>query len=224
MRLPGRIVGEEAPVDPIPTVAASGPLLLADLSGYTALLQGVSIAHADEFVGGVIPPAYGMVSEMVNGIVKSLVPPFTLAKLEGDAVFVYSTDDAATPQGPQLLEFVADSYSDFRSSLGTALQTWVCTCSACDVHQLELKFVLHLGTFAIQEIAGRPELAGTDVVIAHRLLKNGAAAAAGTGAYLLVSESAASGLGLPTDSAVRVVEAYEHLGALTTYVFALDRP
>jgi hypothetical protein len=210
---------------PAGPVAATGPLLLADISGYTGLLQGVAVAHADQFVGGVVPPAYDMVSSLVDGIVARLVPPFTLAKLEGDAVFAYGTDDAATPHGPDLLACVADCHASFRARLAAARDIWVCPCSACAVvDRLELKFVLHHGSFAIQQIVGQRELAGADVVIVHRLLKNGAAQALGSGAYLLVTEAAAAGLDVPTDAAVRLVETYQHLDPITTYAFALARP
>lgn len=182
------------------------------------------MAHADQFVGGVIPPAYEMVSHLVDGIVERLVPPFVLAKLEGDAVFAYGTELAATPRGTDLLGCVADCYTDFHERLDAAREVWVCSCSACTtVRDLELKFVLHHGTFAIQQIAGQQELAGTDVVIAHRLLKNSAAEAVGGGAYLLLSEAAVDALEVPTASAVRLVETYEHLDPITTYVVPLAR-
>ena len=77
---------------------ADGPLILADIGGYTSFLRTVQVVHADDaFAGGRIPDAYGFVSSLLDGIVTRLVPPFTLAKLEGDAVFAY-TEDAARAQ------------------------------------------------------------------------------------------------------------------------------
>jgi hypothetical protein len=52
---------------------------------------------------------------------------------------------------------------------------WTCQCIACSrIDDLGLKFILHAGAFVIQEMAGRQELAGPEVVMAHRLLKSGA--------------------------------------------------
>ena len=62
--------------------AVSGPLVLADISGYTAFLQSVATAHADDaFADGAIPEAYGILTRLLDGIVTGLVPPFTLSKL-----------------------------------------------------------------------------------------------------------------------------------------------
>jgi hypothetical protein len=69
---------------PAPTTV-HGPLLLADISGYTSFLQSVAAAHRDDaFANGAVPDAYAMMSDLLGGIVERVVPPFTLAKLEGD--------------------------------------------------------------------------------------------------------------------------------------------
>jgi len=48
-----------------------------------------------------------------------------------------------------------------------------CECGACSrTNQLAMKFVAHAGEFEFQDIGGRKELIGADVVVAHRLLKN----------------------------------------------------
>jgi len=72
----------------IPPRRADGPLILADIGGYTSFLRIVQVAHADDaFADGNVPDAYAFVSSLLDGIVGQLVPPFTLSKLEGDAVF-----------------------------------------------------------------------------------------------------------------------------------------
>ena len=85
---------------PTPPRRADGPLLLADIGGYTAFLRAVATAHeSDAFANGAIPDAYAMMSSLLDGIVGRLVPPFTLSKLEGDAVFAYATDGSTVPRG-----------------------------------------------------------------------------------------------------------------------------
>ena len=50
--------------------AASGQLLLADISGYTSFLQSVALAHKDDaFADGAVPPAYAVLSNLLDGIV-----------------------------------------------------------------------------------------------------------------------------------------------------------
>jgi hypothetical protein len=41
------------------------------------------------------------------------------------------------------------------------------------MQDLDLKFVCHYGEFIKQKMSGRDELAGRDVILVHRLLKNG---------------------------------------------------
>ncbi|HEY8767732.1 MAG TPA: DUF2652 domain-containing protein [Dehalococcoidia bacterium] len=48
-----------------------------------------------------------------------------------------------------------------------------CRCDACKaIPSLGLKFVTHFGTFMIERDDGREDLAGPDVILVHRLLKN----------------------------------------------------
>ena len=199
-----------------------GPLLLADISGYTSFLQSVAAAHRDDaFAGGTVPDAYAMMSDLLDGIVGRVVPPFTLAKLEGDAVFVYATDVGSIPRAGSMLECLHDCYADFRRRLDSAHQIWTCRCDACSrIDALDLKFVLHAGSFVIQSIAGGQELVGPEVVMAHRLLKTEAAALVGH-AYALITEDAVTRFDVPTEGSVTLVETYEHYSPVRVHVFPL---
>jgi hypothetical protein len=201
----------------------TGPLLIADISGYTSFLQDVATVHAeDAFADGNVPRAFPMMSSLLDGIVSTVVPPFTLSKLEGDAVFVFATAADGAPEGQELLDIVGRSYAEFRRRLADARQNLTCTCGTCSrASVLDLKFVLHAGRFMVQEIAGSRELVGADVVLAHRLLKNSATDAVGRRAYLLVTEAAASRLGIPTDGAVRQTQTPADLDPVETFVVAL---
>jgi hypothetical protein len=202
---------------------ATGVLLLADISGYTAFLRAVQEAHAgDAFADGNVPDAYAFISSLLDGIVERLIPPFTLGKLEGDAVFVYATDPGLLPRGEALQACIAACYASFREQLGKANEIWTCSCGSCmRIHALDLKFIVHAGPFVIQTIAGREELSGPEVVMAHRLLKSDAAALVGHGAYVLLTEAAASTLAVAPADAVPMTARYEHYDAVETLVFAL---
>ncbi len=203
--------------------AASGLLLLADISGYTSFLQSVTLAHQDDaFADGAVPDAYAMMSNVLDGIVGRVVPPFTLSKLEGDAVFAYATNSAMVPRGAAMLDCLTDCYADFRRRLGMARGIWPCWCDACSrIDVLDLKFILHAGTYVIQEIADRRELVGPEVVMAHRLLKTSAAELVGHGAFALITAAAATRFDIPTEAAVPIVETYEHYPPISAHVFPL---
>lgn len=202
--------------------ASAGPLVLADISGYSAFLQAVAYEHRDDaFADGKVPDAYAVISSLLDGIVQCLVPPFTLSKLEGDAVFAYATGDEV-PRGQALLDLIGTCYAGFRERVGTANSIWPCSCEACaQIHQLELKFVVHAGRFVIQSIAGRPELVGPEIVVAHRLLKSSAAEAVGQAAFLLITDAATEWLDVPADGSVPVVEAHEPAPPVSCSAFAL---
>ena len=203
--------------------ATSGVLVLADISGYTSFLQAVTLAHRDDaFADGAVPDAYAVMSSLLDGIVGRLVPPFALSKLEGDAVFAYAPDSAAVPRGPQLLQCLTECYDDFRRRVDTARDVWPCWCEACSrIEMLDLKFIVHAGPYVVQEIAGRSELVGPEVVIAHRLLKSSAAEVVGHGAFALVTEVAAARLELLPEAAIPIVETYDHYPPVGAHVFAL---
>ena len=204
--------------------ATSGPLVLADISGYTAFLQSVASAHADDaFAGGQVPEAYGILTRLLDGIVGKLAPPYTLSKLEGDAVFAFATEHDDVPRGNDVLACFGDCYAGFRQQVGSAKEIWPCWCDACaNIEMLDLKFVLHAGSFVMQEIAGQRELVGPEVVIAHRLLKATAPELAGRSAFALVTDAAAERLEIPLDDCIQVVESHEHYAPIDAHVFALN--
>lgn len=196
---------------PAAPTATSGPLVLADISGYTWFLQSVASAHRDDaFADGAVPDAYAILSRVLDGIVGRLAPPFTLSKLEGDAVFTYAERTTSVPRGKAVLECIRACYEDFRQRVDDARALYTCWCDACSrIDLLDLKFVLHAGPFVIQDIAGRPELVGTEVVLAHRLLKSRAAEVVGHNGYALVTDAASEALDVPADGGLELVETYD---------------
>ncbi|HET7011490.1 MAG TPA: hypothetical protein VFI11_12015 [Anaerolineales bacterium] len=68
-----------------------GFLVPADVSGVTAFLTSSELDYAQDIIG-----------ELLDPIVRRLIPPFEHAEVEGDAVYVYATEGAA-PAGEHLL-------------------------------------------------------------------------------------------------------------------------
>ena len=202
---------------------ANGAMILADISGYTSFLRSVADAHqADAFADGAVPQAYTLLSSLLDGIVQRLVPPFTLSKLEGDAVFAFAEDAGQLPRESSLLECIAQCHEDFRRTVAMARSMYTCDCGICSgIVGLDLKFVLHSGQFVMQSIAGGRELSGPEVVIAHRLLKTGARELVGHGAYAVVTDAAARRFAIPIDDSLPLVESIEHYPPVHLHVFPL---
>jgi hypothetical protein len=199
-----------------------GALLLADISGYTGFLQGVADAHVALIVEAPEPPpAYSLLSHLLDTILESLQPTFRLAKLEGDAVFAVQA--AEIEAGDGVLERVRACYAAFSEQLASADSMWTCTCDACArIGALDLKFVLHHGGYVIQPVAGQSELLGPEVNVAHRLLKNHARELVGDVPYVLVSDAAAGALGISTTGMSAGKESYEGMPPIPVHVLALS--
>jgi uncharacterized protein YndB with AHSA1/START domain len=179
--------------------AREGTLLLADLGGYSAYLGGVELEHSHDIL-----------ADLLGVVTEGLCPPLRLCKLEGDAVFCVSEPHRAI-DGDGLLAALHGTYSAFARRRRTVALSSSCTCEACRrVPELDLKFLVHHGEFIEHDVAGSRELLGTDVIVAHRLMKNSVAAEHGLSAYALISEACATRLGISAPD--RHVETYEDVG------------
>lgn len=151
--------------------------VIADISGYTGYLAGVELDHAQD-----------LLADLIDTVVRALRPPFRLAKLEGDAAFVYVVTDKV--DGSLLQDSIESTYFAFRKRLRNIQQSSMCACNACkQMPVLDLKFVAHHGEVAKQKMAGREELVGRDVILIHRLLKNAVDTKFGGRAYALYSDA-----------------------------------
>ncbi len=158
--------------------AREGYLLLADISGYTAFLAGTELEHS-----------HAIIRELTRLIRDRLAPPMRFVKLEGDAVFCYAEADAFQ-DGERFLELVEACYFGFANRLLDMERGTTCRCAACAaIPSLGLKFVTHYGSFMIERDDGREDLVGPDVILAHRLLKNGISEAGGPTAYAFFTEA-----------------------------------
>jgi hypothetical protein len=203
--------------------AGRGTLLLADISGYTAFLQAVAVAHAADMAAGTfVPKAYPLLTSLIDGIVERIAPPFVLSKLEGDAVFVFAAEGELGVSGQSVVDCLTACYGAYRARLHEASELMTCTCDAClSIGRLELKFVLHQGKYIVQSVAGHQELLGPDVTISHLLLKNHVADLVGRSAYALVTESAAAYLDVPLERALPITEEYDHYAPVRASVLTL---
>ena len=116
-------------------------LVIADISGYTRYMtaNAKTLAHSQTII-----------TELVKTIVKQVELPLEVAKLEGDAVFLYARKGggaepwAATRKllGRKLLSFF-DAFIEKASQLS---RSTTCSCNACaHIEKLRLKLIVHSG-------------------------------------------------------------------------------
>jgi uncharacterized protein YndB with AHSA1/START domain len=191
-----------------------GCLIIADISGYTKYVTGVELEHSTDIL-----------ADLINTIVDQMRGTFTLAKLEGDAIFAYAADPKDINEGPTLVTTIEGCYFAFRRRQAAIDRATTCTCDACSrIPTLDLKFVVHHGSYAIHDVAGSRELVGSDVIIAHRLLKNEIKERTGLTAYAFFSGSCAERYGLdPMALTLHPhTETYDDVGEIDGWVLDLD--
>jgi len=142
-------------------------MVLLDISGYTNFLKWheMSLLHAEQII-----------TELLESAIETLDGLLTLNKLEGDAAFLYTVIDENDSVKPkQIVQRVNSSFERFNAKQQKLISSGEggCPCEACcKIDRLKLKAILHHGEVAVKRIRHFEELAGKDVVIIHRLLKN----------------------------------------------------
>jgi Protein of unknown function (DUF2652) len=135
-------------------------LVIADISGYTHYMNWnrMHLAHAQLAVGQLL--------ESVIDAGKGL----KLAKLEGDAAFFWAPEGTANVLVCERLSRMRESFFTRRERIK---KDYDCQCASCgQLDNLTLKFVAHEGEVAEQKVKRNVELAGVDVILIHRMLKN----------------------------------------------------
>lgn len=194
------------------TLTVNGYLVIGDISGYTSYVASTELEHSQ-----------AVLSELLELIVEHFQPMMTLAKLEGDAVFVHAPDEQA-PNGERVLELIESTYVAFRDRIDGIVMRTTCTCNACRaIPTLDLKFMLHRGEYIVQEVSGIRELVGSDVNLLHRLTKNHVTEETGWIAYALFTDTCLDHMQVEPNGMHKQVESYEHLGVVETHVLDLRK-
>lgn len=137
-----------------------GFLYIPDISGFTKFITQTEIEHSN-----------GIISDLIEVIIKSNYLGLNISEIEGDSVLFYLLGEP-----PALEAIVGQSkktFIDFHSAIQTMAQEFDCNCRACTtISNLTLKFITHYGECKEVPIQKFTKLIGSDVILAHRLLKN----------------------------------------------------
>jgi hypothetical protein len=169
-------------------------LLIADIAGYTRFmkLHFMSLVHAQDIV-----------AQLLEAVIDAAGPSLKLAKLEGDAAFFYLP---CAPDGsfePALVARQAAAiHRAFHARIADLKANTLCPCDGCQqTGDLKIKLVGHLGDVAVQKVKQFTELAGVDVIVVHRMLKNEVPLPE----YLLVTKPVYDTLDAPLKAEARTV-------------------
>jgi len=189
--------------------SSTGPILIADITGYSRFLNESELVHAEQTL-----------SALMEVLIQQTRPPMVVSKLEGDAVFSYGLSSTGL-QGQAFVESIEACYIEFRRALELMVLNTTCQCNACaNISSLDLKFFVHYGEFVLGEVAGRTELHGRDVNLLHRLLKNDVTSTTGIRAYAMFTKGAVDALGLEslTEGMIEHGGTYPDVGEVVAWV------
>ena len=203
----------------------NGLLMLADIGGYTAFLGRVSEEHPDLATGAApVPPAYDFMVTLLDLVADGVQPTFTPVQTEGDALFAVADADVVTNRGREVLGTIGSTYASYHARIEQQQRMQSHECTACVLlGSLELKFIVHAGTFVEQQLSTRTHVAGPAVILAHRLLKNRVTEETGLRGYALLTDAALELLGLDPAEGVGHSETFADAGAISGRVFELGR-
>ncbi|MCC6804664.1 MAG: DUF2652 domain-containing protein [Anaerolineae bacterium] len=189
-----------------------GYFVIADITGYTAFLTGSELDHAQDIL-----------KSLFDTILDQITPPLIVSNYQGDAILTYAPE-AAVLQGQTLLELIENIYFAFSHKRENIRHATTCQCRACaNISNLDLKLFAHYGEYVLQDMRGKQELGGTDVIVTHRMMKNQVKEQTGIKAYALFTDTAIKQLGLQ-GMCVQLQahsESYEHIGEVQMWVHDL---
>jgi class 3 adenylate cyclase len=137
--------------------AEEGPLVLADISGYTAFVADAEIEHSR-----------AILNELLELLVRGIARHLRIGQIEGDAVF-----GVGKGMPPHPVEWLEECFVQYQRRLRDIAEITTCPCRACaNVGALTLKFVAHHGEYMSQRFGNKETFVGRDVNLVHRLLKN----------------------------------------------------
>ncbi len=138
-------------------------LFVPDISGFTQFVQATEIEHSRHIT-----------EELLEKLIEANTIGLQVSEVEGDAILFYRF--GTSPTAEEFFQQVRKMFIDFHGQLRLYERQRICQCGACTSAQnLTLKIVAHFGNISRSRIKEHVKLFGQDVIIVHRLLKNGIA-------------------------------------------------
>jgi len=135
-------------------------LFIPDISGFTEFVQSTEVEHSQH-----------VIAELLEILIEANANEYQLAEVEGDALFFYQEEEL-----PSLESFLAKAekmFTAFYTHLKLLEKNRICPCNACaTAPNLNLKIIAHTGELQFMTIQNKRKPFGTEVIEAHRLMKN----------------------------------------------------
>ncbi|HEV8504595.1 MAG TPA: DUF2652 domain-containing protein [Chitinophagaceae bacterium] len=153
-------------------------ILIPDISGFTEFMSATELSHGSQAI-----------NILMDAIVGAVGDEYEISNVEGDAVLMVKKGSA--PSKKEILDTCFKIFNAFHFQRKWLHQHAICPCKACrEITNLKLKFVAHHGPLDEMKVGRFVTVSGTEVIIAHRLLKNSVP----SNEYLLLTEKLLNGV------------------------------
>ncbi len=134
-------------------------IFIPDISGFSRFVNETAIRHSKHII-----------SELLELIIDADELNLEVSEIEGDSVLFFKKE---IPEPDEIINQVEKTFIRFHEHLNRYDTERICRCGACETaHKLSLKFIVHQGPVEQIQIKNHLKLHGSDVILAHRLLKN----------------------------------------------------
>lgn len=155
-----------------PMAETNATILIPDISGFTEFMTSTELSHGTFAI-----------NMLIDAIIKAVGEEYEVSEIEGDAVLLIKKGQAPSPD--QIQDICLKIFNAFHFQRKWMQQHAVCPCGAClAIIDLTLKFVVHHGPLAEIKVGRFVKHSGTEMIVAHRLLKN----SINNNEYLLITE------------------------------------
>ncbi|MES2849446.1 MAG: DUF2652 domain-containing protein [Bacteroidota bacterium] len=147
-------------------------ILIPDISGFTEFMTTTELSHSSHAI-----------NLLIDAMLEAVGEEYEVSEIEGDAVLLIKKGPA--PSQKEIMNTCLKIFNGFHFQRKFLELNAVCPCGACQaIIDLTLKFVVHHGPLAEIKVGRFVKQSGTEMIVAHRLLKN----SINNDEYLLLTE------------------------------------
>jgi len=135
-------------------------ILIPDISGFTEFVTTTELGHCALAI-----------NFLMDAMLNAIGEEYEVSEIEGDAVLLIKKGPAPSPK--EIQDTCLKIFNAFHFQRKWMEQYTICPCGACQaITHLTLKFVVHHGPLAEIKVGRFVKQSGTEMIVAHRLLKN----------------------------------------------------
>lgn len=147
-------------------------ILIPDISGFTEFMTSTELSHGSH-----------VINMLIQAMLKAVDDEYEISEIEGDAIILIKKGPA--PALKEIQDSCLRIFNAFHYQRKWMQLHAICPCGAClCADKLSLKFIVHHGPLTEIKVGRFVKQSGTEMIVAHRLLKN----SIGKNEYLLVTD------------------------------------